>query len=133
MLDKKVALSPEEALARVNELMNAPIEFYNSQKLEGELDLVQAVRQRMSDHGLKEKLQNGFDANRFVVEAQGKPAHAQQYLMNRYFSTQLMAVEQDTVLQRYSLMYEVQPDEWLQVFEKTVLPAFVDYNLPAQV
>ncbi len=133
MLDKKVALSPEEALARVNELMNAPIEFYNSQKLEGELDLVQAVRQRMSDHGLKEKLQNGFDANRFVVEAQGKPAHAQQYLMNRYFSTQLMAVEQDTVLQRYSLMYEVQPDEWLQVFEKTVLPAFVDYNLPVQV
>lgn len=133
MLDKKVALSPEEALARVNELMNAPIVFYNSQKLEGELDLVQAVRQRMSDHGLKEKLQNGFDANRFVVEAQGKPAHAQQYLMNRYFSTQLMAVEQDTVLQRYSLMYEVQPDEWLQVFEKTVLPAFVDYNLPAQV
>ena len=68
-----------------------------------------------------------------MVEAQGKPAHAQQYLMNRYFSTQLMAVEQDTVLQRYSLMYEVQPDEWLQVFEKTVLPAFVDYNLPVQV
>ena len=133
MLDKKTPLSPEEALARVNELMNAPIEFYNSQKLEGELDLVKVVRQRLSDHGLKDKLHEGFDTNRFVVEAKGKPAHAQQYLMNRYFSTQLMAADQDTVLQRYSLMYEVQPDEWLQVFEKTVLPAFVDYNLPVQV
>lgn len=133
MLDKKPPMSPEEALARVNELMNAPIEFYNSQKLEGELDLVEVVRQRLSDHGLKDKLYEGFDTNRFVVEAKNKPAHAQQYLMNRYFSTQLMAADQDTVLQRYALMYEVQPDEWLQVFEKTVLPAFVDYNLPVQV
>lgn len=124
---------PNQALEALTKLMQGPMDFYNSPKQEGELDLVALVRQRLVEMGLAERLNEGFDQNRFILEAHNKHAHAQQYLLNRYFATQFMAVADDTLLQRYALIYEVSTPNWVEIFEKSVLPAFVAYNLPVKL
>jgi len=124
---------PDKVVEAINTLMQGPMAFYNSAKVEGELDLVALVRQRLMERGLVDKLHLGFDQNRFIMEAHNRPAHAQQYLLNRYFTTQFMAISEDTLLQRYALIYEVSTPNWIQIFENSVLPAFVEFGLPKPI
>lgn len=123
----------EKAVEKLNDLMRGPMEQYQAARREDELDLVAIVRERMVQAGLLDKLPYAFDNNRFIQEAIGKPSHAQQYNLNRYFSTQLMATHDDTLVQRYALIYEIRPDEWLNVFDNTILPAIVNFNLPVEI
>lgn len=123
----------EKAIEKFNEFMRGPMEQYQSPRREDEIDLVSVVRERMVQAGLLDKLPHAFDNNRFIQEAVGKPSHAQQYNLNRYFSTQLMVAQDDTLVQRYALIYEIQPDEWLNVFDNTILPAIVNFNLPVEI
>ena len=123
----------EKAVEKLNDLMRGPMEQYQATRREDELDLVAIVRERMVQAGLLDKLPYAFDNNRFIQEAIGKPSHAQQYNLNRYFSTQLMAAQDDTLVQRYALIYEIRPDEWLNVFDNTILPAIVNFNLPVEI
>lgn len=123
----------QEASDAICKIMQGPIDHYNSARHPDEIDLVAEVRQRLVDVGLKDRLPFTFDNNRFIIEAQGRTAHAQQYNLNRYLSTQLMSVPEDTSVERYALVYEIRPDHWLTIFEKTILPSFVNYNLPVAV
>ncbi len=118
---------------KVIELMTKPMDFYNSARKEDELDLVATVRQKMVDAGLSDKLPECQDGNRFIQDAKDRPAHAQQYNLNRYFCTQFMAAKEEAALERYALIYEIQPDEWLKIFDKTILPAVVNYDLPIKL
>ena len=86
----------DPAIEQVNKIMAGPMNFYNAERVENEIDLIAEVRQRMVSVGLADRLPGCFDSNRFILEAQGKPAHAQQYNLNRYFTTQFMAVPEDT-------------------------------------
>lgn len=122
-----------KAIEKFNEFMRGPMEQYQAPRQEDELDLVRIVREKMVQAGLLEKLPLAFDNNRFIQEAIGKPSHAQQYNLNRYFSTQLMTAQDDTLVQRYALIYEIRPDEWLNVFDNTILPAIVNFNLPVEI
>lgn len=123
-------MSNEDAMKKVQELMEGPMSFYNSERKEGEMNLVSLVRDRMIQIGLGERLPAAFDQNRFIVEALNKPAHAQQYLLNRYLTLQFMACPYDTTTQRYALIYEIKPDEWLNVFDNVILPALASFDLP---
>lgn len=120
----------DPAIEQVNKIMAGPMNFYNAERVENEIDLIAEVRQRMVSVGLADRLPDCFDSNRFILEAQGKPAHAQQYNLNRYFTTQFMAVPEDTTLQRYASIYEIRPDQWLDIFDNTILPGVVNFNLP---
>ena len=44
-----------------------------------------------------------------------------------------MTAQDDTLVQRYALIYEIRPDEWLNVFDNTILPAIVNFNLPVEI
>lgn len=123
----------EKVIEKFNEFMRGPMEQYQSPRREDEIDIVSVVRERMVQAGLLDKLPRAFDNNRFIQEAVGKPSHAQQYNLNRYFSTQLMTAQDDTLIQRYALIYEIQPDEWLNVFDNTILPAVINFNLPVEI
>lgn len=121
------------ALDKIKTMMENPIGFYHTARSDTEMDLVSHVRSKLVEKGLLDKLPECFDQNRFIVEAKDKVAHVQQYLLNRYFNTQLMATEEDTSLERYSLIYEIRPDQWLEVFDKTILPTVVNCNLPVKI
>ena len=127
------AVIQDEAAEKIVELFKGPMAFYNSDRQNDEIDLVKEVRQRFLSLGLEDKLQDGFDSNRFILEADGKNSHVQQFLLNRYLSIQFMASESDTAVERYALMNEVNPSEWLTVFEQRILPAVVNLDLPVKI
>ena len=125
--------SPEQmyqAIDQVVTAVNASVNIYNTPRVSGELDMVQAVRNLLCSVGLGDRLPEAYDANRFIIEAHGKTAIAQQYNLNRYLSIQLMSVDQDATLQRYALIYEVSPKDWLTIFEQNILPALAEFDLP---
>lgn len=118
---------------KVLDLMNKPMEFFNQGRAEDEVDMIAEVRDRLFRAGLGEKLPECFDNNRFIIDAHGRNSHAQQYCLTRYFSTQFMAAQGDTGIERYSLIYEVRADEWLKVFDNVILPAVINHDLPVRL
>jgi hypothetical protein len=124
----KVA-TPDEIM----DFMLKPMEHYQRPREQNEIDLVEHVRESMIAAGLKDKVETAFDTSRFIVEARTRTAHAQQYLLNRYFTLQFMLVPQDTSTERYALIYEVSPDEWLKIYHGVILPAILNLDLPKVV
>lgn len=131
--EESIVDEQQRALETINELMTKPRDFYNSERHPNEIDLVACVREMLVRHGLGDRLPACYDNNRFILDAMNRPADAQKYNLNRYLNLQLMAAEQDTSVERYALIYEVRPDHWLIIFEKTILPALINYNLPVQI
>ena len=125
--------APASDAEKIVKLMEKPMAFYQGKRQDDEMDLIHVVRQKMVDAGLSDKLVDCFDSNRFIVEAKERPAHAQQYNLNRYFCTQFMAADEQAAIERYSLIYEINPDQWLKIFDKTILPAVVNYDLPVKL
>lgn len=132
-MDQQTEVNYHEAADKIAEAFKGPMAFYNSDRVEGELDLVKEVRDRFVSLGLADKLQDGYDTNRFILEAVGKNSHVQQFLLNRYLTLQLMASQNETSIERYALMNEVNPSAWLTVFEKRILPAVVNNDLPVKI
>lgn len=123
--EKEIQDTDEVILKGLSHLQNG-VNFYNEHRDENEVDMVSEVRLRLIEAGASDALLSEvYDNNRFIKEAAGKHAHAQQYNLNRFFNGQLNAAEAetgtDTRLLRYQLMYEVNPREWLTVFDKGIL------------
>ena len=132
-MEQSINQAADEAVDKVVDLMTKPMQQYMSARRDDEMDLVQIVREKMVQVGLADKLPECFDNNRFIQEAKDRPAHSQQYNLNRYFSTQFMAAKEDASIERYALIYEIRPDQWLEIFDKTILPAVVNYDLPVRL
>lgn len=127
------AQAQDEAYQKFAEMLQNPADHYLTPRVEGEIDLVEIVRERFMNAGLGEKLASTFDNNRFIVEARDKTSAAQQYNLNRWLALQFMACQHDTSVQRYALMYNVNALEWLTVFDRAILPAIIDFDLPVAV
>ena len=128
-------LSEEQraSIKKIEELMNGPIDYYNSTPMATELDLVQKVRELFIENGAAHLLDPAFERSRFIQEAQGRPSHAQQYSLNRWIALQLMSVQNSDMLTRYALVYEIRPDHWLSVFRQHILPNMLALGLPQPI
>lgn len=118
---------------KIVEAFKGPMNDFGRERKSGELNLVQEVRQCLIDHGAGDKIESAFNTSRFITEAETKNAYAQQFLLNRYFSLQLASLPTDTSLERYVLMNEVSPIEWLSVFRQRVVHAVVSNDLPRAI
>lgn len=118
---------------KIIELMTNPMNHYNKPRIKNEIDLVAHVRDRLISIGLGDRLEECFENNRFILDAKERTCHAQQYNLTRYFSLQLMAAEVDTSVERYALMYECRADQWLDVFDRVILPTIANCNLPIKI
>ena len=129
-MDNKALASLEEAEA----MLRRGVDFYNEAPQVDEINLVARVRSLLKDNGLGEdRLVEAYDQNRFVKEAEGRHAHAQQFNLNRYFVDQLSKLEKqgdDSRLLRFQLVYEVRPTEWLKIIEQSIVPNILDKDLP---
>ena len=115
-------------ILNVNKLLNNCADFYNTPRVENEIDLVKHVRESLIESGAGDLISN-FDESRFVIEAVDKTGHAQQFNLTRFFDLQLSAAPIDTSVERYALLYSLRADEWLGVFKNTILPTIVDNQL----
>lgn len=117
----------------VHQRLQEGVQEYYQPKLEGDVDLVAEVRSRLLTYGLHANVQVGFDNNRFVLEAAGKPSSVQRHLLNRYFSQQLASSAKPSIEERYCLIPNGEIKDWLSLFEQKVLPFLVENNLPAAI
>ncbi len=126
-------LATDPVIAGLN-LLKAGQSFYEQKAGANELDLVKVVRERLFEHGINEEtLTKCFDNSNFVQEAQGRHTHAQQWNLTRWVDEQFTLVQVqddvDTRLYRYQAMYEVNPDDWLKVFDQGILPNLAEFGI----
>lgn len=140
MTTQKQPPSPEEiretAAAfekKIGEMMEGPINFYNGKPGEAEMDLVGSVRQLLVDAGCGAVIEEAFDNSRFIIEAKGKVAHAQQFNLIRWAGLQLMSAEHSSPVTRYAMPYELNPEDWYKVFSQHVLPQMLSLGLPVKI
>lgn len=109
------------------------MEQYYQPKPDGDVDLVSEVRNMMLSCGLHSNVQVGFDNNRFVLEAVGKPSQVQRHLLNRYFNQQLASSNKPSIEERYCLIPNGDVRDWLKLFEQKVLPFLMENQLPVAI
>lgn len=108
------------------------VDQYYQTKPADDVDLVAIVRQELINAGLGQRLEF-FNSNRFVIEAEGKPSEVQRYLMNRYWSQQLMAAEHSAIEERWALIPNGLIIDWITLFQGKVMPFVVANNLPVAI
>jgi hypothetical protein len=103
---------------------------YNQAKPDGDIDLVEKVRELLIGAGLYQNVVNCYNTNHFIIEATGKTSEVQRYLLNRYWNIQLMTTTNPSIEERYCLIPNGQISEWLTLFQAKVLPFILVNNLP---
>ena len=77
---------------------------YNEPQLATDLNLVISVRNLLINAGLAGNVINFFDTHRKIKEAMTKRPEVQRYLLNRYWTLQLMSVSTNSVNERFCLV-----------------------------
>ena len=103
---------------------------FNQKREEGDIDLIDIVRNELVNAGLGQKLQAGYDNNRFIIDAKDKPSSVQRYFLNRYWNIQLMSSEKPSTEERFCLVPNGTNDDWLRLFKSKVLPFIIENGLP---
>lgn len=105
------------------------IEHYKQPKPTGDIDLIAEVRQRMITAGLGQRIAH-FDNHKFIQEAIGKESSVQRYLLNRYWTSQLLHSSTVSIEERYCLIPDGRIDDWLDLFQAKILPFIIQNDLP---
>jgi hypothetical protein len=116
-----------------NKKLDEGIAQYVQPKPEGDIDLIKEVRDSMLAAGLHNAVYAGFDTNRFIIEAQGKNSAAQRFLLNRFWTLQLMSSVRPSTEERYCLIPNGTVQDWLRLFKAKVLPFVIENNLPVKI
>ncbi len=103
---------------------------YHQPKDANDIDLVATVRTILVEAGLLQYVIAGYDPNRFINEAKNKPSEVQRFLLNRYWSFQLMQSEKSSIEERSYLIPNGEITDWIRLFETKVLPFILENNLP---
>ena len=101
---------------------------FTHQRVPGEVDLIAAVTDllRAAHHPAPEQ----WLSDPAIASALGAGAKLQQFLINRYWRLQLGACESSTTAERYCLVDEGTPKDYLSIFEKALVPAILRERLP---
>lgn len=114
-----------------------PVDPFTVPAREGELNLIESTQKALEAAGLKLTSDSAFTTHE--IYAIGKPLcfEAQRFLLNRFFNTQLhhIGVNQkvDTREERYCLLDEGSPEQWLTSFQSKILPVLVSHNYPVVI
>lgn len=109
------------------------IEQYHQPKDAADVDLIQAVRDHLNNSGLNNRVTAFYDSNRFIIEARDKNSNAQRFLLNRYWSLQLMTSPKPSTEERFCLIPNGTTEDWLKLFKNKVLPFVIENNLPVKI
>ena len=93
-------------------------------------NLLEYVRSIMIDAGLKQRVLEAYDNNRYIKDAQGTPANMQRFLLNRFWMLQVLSVDAPSHDVRFSLIDTGSFRDWKRLFKDVVLPFAVQHNLP---
>lgn len=106
---------------------------YTQPKPDGDIDLVDAVRQLLLGAGLHANVQSSYNDNRFIREAMGKPSTIQRFLLNRYWNQQLLTASHPSIEERYCLIPNGDVKDWMKLFQAKILPFLMANGLPVVI
>lgn len=106
---------------------------YYQPKDPSDIDLIAIVREDLVSSGLANHLPAAYDNSRFIQEAVGKDSNVQRFLLNRYWTQQLMSAKQVSIEERYCLIPNGDVQDWLRLFRSKVLPFIIQNDLPVPI
>ncbi len=112
------------------EALNKGIDQYRSERTETDINLILELRQMLVSAGLLMKVIEAYDSDRFIIEGMDKPPEVQRFLLNRYWSQQLMKSTKSSIEERSCLLNNGTYDDWLFFFKEKILPFILENNLP---
>lgn len=112
------------------EQLQPRFEQYHQTKDANDIDLTAVVRTILVEAGLLQYVIAAYDNDRFILEAQNKPSEVQRFLLNRYWSFQLMQSEKSSIEERSYLIPNGEIEDWIRLFQNKVLPFILENNLP---
>lgn len=114
-----------------------PFDPFKTPAREGELNLIASVEKSLNESGLNQQVNEVFvKTDTYCI---GKPLcfEAQRFLLNRFFNTQLHHIantkEIDTREERYCLLDEGNPTDWMKSFQNKILPALITHQYPVNI
>lgn len=105
-------------------------ESYFKKPEEGDIDLVNLVRDILRESGLGMQVQAAYDVNTHIQQAIGKNMEAQRYLLNRYWNLQLLSCSDTSFEERYCLIPNGKIEDWVRLFKAKIIPFCIKNNLP---
>jgi len=118
--------------AQHNAVQNGIDQYQRPREL-GETDLITEVRNCLISSGLLQNVITAYDNNRFIMEAKDKTSDVQRFLLNRYWSQQLMLSNSPSIEERYCLIPNGAIADWLSLFKDKILPFVIAHNLPSPI
>ncbi len=106
------------------------IEQYQQPRDPQDINLIAEVRQIMVSAGLLMRVIEAYDSSRFIIEGQDKNPEAQRFLLNRYWSQQLMSSDASSIEVRSYLLNDGDYKDWLIFFREKILPYALEHHLP---
>lgn len=115
------------------ETLKDAMTVYSQVRSADDIDLITEVRNVLCNSGLAGRLPDAFDNHPYITEGKNKPSNVQRYLLNRYWNAQLMIYAHISSDQRYCLIPNGTVQQWLDLFQKTVMPFIIQNNLPVRI
>lgn len=94
------------------------------------LCLVREVRNSLFESGLGKEVEKFYDTDNYVKMAIGRPPEAQRTLLNRFWNLQLIAVNKNSIEERYCLIPTGDVNDWLRLFRGKIIPFLIEHRLP---
>ena len=111
-----------------------PFNPFTTPQRDKELMLIESVRTLLNEAGLKQKVDANFINHPTILDGVGLCYEAQRFVLNRFWHIQLQALQnktnKSTIDERYCLVENGEPEQWLSLFEEKILPIAIQYNLP---
>ena len=113
-------------------------DIFNRQRVEGEYNVVETVREIMASHGVSSESLHVFDTNYRIARMRDSNSDAQMFALGIFLNTQLSLVAQidpkrSTVPEREILGIKMQPSEFLTCFKEKILPTLLEFELPKRI
>lgn len=100
------------------------------ERIVGDIDLIQCVRDIMIRSGLKEQVETLFNTDINIHYASDKRPDVQRQALSIFWGLQFMNTEQGGYEERACLNLPFTDEEWLRVFSEKLIPFIIDNKLP---
>ena len=115
MQEEKIYLQPED---------------FTAPRQSGDEDLVEMVRDLLSQNGLVKNLPDAFDRHPLIIEAKIRRPTIQRFLLNQFWLSQLLQESKHTFEERTYLIPNGDIVSWINFFRIKIIPCCIHFNLP---
>lgn len=102
----------------------------NDERIVGDIDLIQCVRDILIRHGLKKKVEELFDTDVNIIYAANLGPKAQRDVLIAFWNLQFMNCGNSGFEERACLGLPFNDTDWIRVFVEKLLPFIIDNDLP---